>query len=202
MITLIEATNYYLSEDDASPKETADTLTLWHGGNLDDYDDVIAQKNGRYEYGPGLYLTTSYDVVEKYKKGGRKLYMITIEKGNDLGESMISYDICVEFVRKHVIKNKQKDIIATFDRRRKGDVVPANVVNVSILNNKALQANKTSELRQFFINNNIDYEIVGNAFGFGETMVVLYNMKKIVNIKQIKSTDKIDVYNLPTKFSN
>ena len=40
----------------------------------------------------------------------------------------------------------------------------------------------------------IDYEIVENAYGFGEKMMVLYNMDKIKNIILIKPTDKITNY--------
>ncbi len=30
------------------------------------------QSKGRYESGPGLYLTTHYETARKYAKGGRK----------------------------------------------------------------------------------------------------------------------------------
>jgi len=56
----------YLKE---SLNDAHQTMSFWHGGNLDDYDDVIAHKKGRSEFGPGLYLTTSWDVVQKYRKG-------------------------------------------------------------------------------------------------------------------------------------
>lgn len=54
----------------------------------------------------------------------------------------------------------------------------------------------TQKLRQFYIDNGVDYEIIDNAFGWGEKMMVLYNMKKIVNVIQIKPGDKIEQYDL------
>ena len=59
-----------------------ETMTFWHGGNLDTSTDV-SHKTGRWEYGPGLYLTTQFDVVQKYAKGSRKLYRVVVEKGVD-----------------------------------------------------------------------------------------------------------------------
>jgi len=186
----------YLTEQLSSNK----TIKMWHGGNLEDYSDIIAQKNGRYEYGAGLYLTTSYNVVQKYKKGSRKLYLITVSEGNDLNSSYIDYDVCIDFVNNYVIKNKRQDIIDAIDRRRKPEGVPASVMNVSIMNNKAIKSTNTTALRQFFIDNGVDYEIVKNAFGWGEWMMVLYNMNKIIDKQIITSKDKIDDYDLPTEF--
>jgi hypothetical protein len=64
------------------------------------------------------------------------------------------------------------------------------------LNEKAIKSTNTRYLREFFIDNGIDYEIVDNPFGWGEEMMVLYNMKKIVNVIHIKPTDKISEYDL------
>ena len=70
------------------------TIQMYHGGNLeltprdtlhpDMFDKVPASK--RQEYGPGLYLTTSEKVVEKYAKGSRKLYKITLKRGRDISD--------------------------------------------------------------------------------------------------------------------
>ena len=65
------------------------------------------------------------------------------------------------------------------------------------INNKAIQSTKTIYLRKFLIQNGIDYEIVNNPFGFGnENMIVLYNMKKLVNVIQIMPGDKIEQFDL------
>lgn len=54
----------------------------------------------------------------------------------------------------------------------------------------------TKGQRKFYIDNNIDYNIVYNPFGWGEKMMVLFNMRKIVNIKRIFPKDKISQYDL------
>lgn len=171
-------------------------MQFWHGGNLNDYDDNIAQKNGRYEYGPGLYLTTHYDTALKYSKGSRKLYLITVDKGNDINNSILDFNKVKDFISENVIKNKQKEVLNRLEKYNKENTIKAYIFNNTLLNEKALKPTNTSKLREFLINNNIDYEIVDNPFGWGEKMMVLYNMKKIKDIKQITSKDKIDKYDL------
>lgn len=173
-------------------------MVFWHGGNLDVYDDVVAQKNGRYEYGPGLYATTSYNVVMKYKKGGRKLYQLTIARGNDLNDVYLDIEKLNSFVDKFVTVKYRKEIKdAMLKYKRKDGKVPVYVFQNNIINRKAIKPSNTKDLRMFLVDNGIDYELINNASGYGETMIVLFNMKKIVNVKRITPKDKIEDYELP-----
>jgi hypothetical protein len=185
-----------LTEDVDNDISFENNMQFWHGGNLNNYDENIAQKNGRYEYGAGLYLTTHYDTALKYSKGSRKLYLITVDKGNDINNSFLNLDDIKEFVLNNVIKNKQKEILERLEKYNQENKIKAFIFNNIILNEKALKPKNTINLREFLINNNIDYEIVDNPFGWGEKMMVLYNMKKIKDIKQITSKDEITKYDL------
>lgn len=185
-----------LKEDVVEIPNIPNTMNFWHGGNLDAYDDTIAQKNGRYEFGPGLYITTHYDTALKYAKGSRKLYLITVENGVDINDASIPEDIVKEFINKYVISNKKKDVWNILQRFNKEGKISASNINVVFLNEKAIKSTNSKFLREFFIENGIDYEIVDNAFGWGEKMMVLYNMKKIVNIKKINPKDDIETYDL------
>ncbi len=171
-------------------------MQFWHGGNLDDYKDFPTQSKGRYEYGPGLYLTTHYDTAKKYSKGSRKLYLIDVEVGIDATKSFIDNNSAFEFINTWCIKSKIKEIGYSLNKYIKSNKIPANIFINVILNTNAIPSKYTNKLREFLVNNNIDYEVVKNAFGWNETMLVLYNMKKIKRIKQIKSTDKIEKYDL------
>jgi hypothetical protein len=174
-------------------------MNFWHGGNLDDYDDIIAQKNGRYEFGPGLYITTHYDTARKYSKGSRKMYLITVEKGNDLEYADLDVDKVIEFINKYIIVAKRKYAIDQINKFAKDGKVKGYLLNNIIVNEKAIKPSNTKYLRQFYIDNGIDYLIVKNAFGWGEKMMVLFNMKKIVNKIVIKPTDTILEYDLNKK---
>jgi len=186
-----------ITENIIVPPEIPGTMNFWHGGNLDEYNDMIAQKNGRYEYGPGLYATTRYETARNYSKGSRKLYLLTIEKGVDITDAFLEIEKVKEFINNYVIGSKRKEVWNFYQRHIQDNKIPADIFNNIILNNKAIQSTKTIYLRQFLIQNGIDYEIVNNPFGFGnENMIVLYNMKKLVNVIQIMPGDKIEQFDL------
>jgi len=185
-----------MAENEIVPPNIPNSMNFWHGGNLDDFNDVISQKNGRYEYGPGLYITTHYDTARKYSKGSRKLYLITVENGQDIQNAFLSVDKIKEFINTYVVGNRRKEIWERLQKYINKGKVKAFIFNNILLNEKAIKPANTRFLRSFYVENGIDYEIVDNAFGWGEKMMVLYDMKKILNVITVKSTDKITVYDL------
>lgn len=195
----IKTSNEFLNEKIITPPNIPNTRNYWHGGNLDDYNEIISQKNGRYEYGAGLYITTHYDTAKKYSKGSRKLYLITVENGVDINNSYLQVDKAIEFIMMYIIKNLRKEIISRLQKYITDDGIKASIFNTIILNEKAIKSTNTSHLRQFYVDNGIDYDIVNNPFGWGEEMMVLYNMKKIVNVIQVDNKDIIEVYDLLIK---
>jgi predicted N-acetyltransferase YhbS len=160
-------------------------MELYHGGNLDEYNDIIAQKNGRYEYGAGLYLTTHQDTARKYAKGSRKLYKIIVEKGMDIHDATIDAENVNSFIKKYVISSKRKEISERLSKWNVDGKIKAYIFNNVILNEKGISPSNTKNLRIFLVDNGIDYEVVDNPFGWGETMIVLYNMAKIVNVEKL-----------------
>ena len=171
-------------------------MNFWHGGNLDGFNDVVEQKNGRYEYGPGLYLITHYDTALKYAKGSRKLYLITVALGQDINDAKLPYDTVIDFIKTNVITAKRKEIAERINKYVVDGLVKAYIFNNILINEKGIKPSNTKNLRQLYINNGIDYDIIDNPFGWGEKMMVLYNMKKIVNIIQVKPGDKIEQLDL------
>lgn len=176
--------------------EVPGTQNFWHGGNLDSYDDIIAQKNGRYEYGPGLYLTTQFDVAQKYTKGSRKMYLVTVADGVDISNAVLSEQAVQSFIKSYVLGSKRKEVWERLQKYRVEGGFKAYVFNNIILNGKAIKPSNTSNLRQFYVENGIDYDMVDNAFGWGEKMMVLFNMKKIVSTKILKPGEVPEKYNL------
>jgi hypothetical protein len=191
----------FLIEDVVELSKEPDTISLWHGGNLTKELVLIPQKNGRFEYGAGLYATTHYDTARKYSKGSRKLYKLTLRKGNDANNARIDYVKAIGFVNQFVIKSKRKDIIQRLERFVRDDTISADIFNNVILNEKAIKAVDTVHLSQFFVDNGIDYLLVPNAFGWHETMIVIFNLNKIIDVQLIKPSDKIIDYDLPTTFN-
>jgi hypothetical protein len=166
-------------------KKDSNTMHFWHGGNLNDIKDVVAHKKGRHEYGAGLYLITSHNVVEKYIKGGRKLYYVVVEKGNDLSDVDLDLDNVNEFVKNYVIKNKINDVNSRLAKYIKDNKISASIFN-NIMLSGVISSTNTDKLRDFLINNDIDYELIDNAFGWHEQMMVLYDMKNKISHIEIE----------------
>jgi hypothetical protein len=198
----IKSFKSFLSEATIPIPNDPGTMTFWHGGNLDDaFDETIAHKKGRWEYGPGLYLTTHYDTAMKYAKGGRKLYMITVKKGKQLEDEKLDFEVVKKFINQYVIKNKREELIERLEKRVKDGKLPAFMFCNNIVNTQAIKSSDTDKLRMFLVEQGIDYSIINNPFGWGDKMLVLFNMKNIIKKQVIGSKDKPEVYDLPTSFN-
>jgi len=174
-------------------------LVLWHGGDLErPYADNMSQRKGRWEFAPGLYLTTNWETARKYAKGGRKLYRITIRSGNDARTTTLPYEAVLAFVNQYVVKSKLRDVIASIDKYK--DNLKADTFINILINRDALKSSYTGLLRKLLVDNGVDYEVVDNAFGWGERMVVLFNMGLIVKKEVIGPKTKIEEFDLPTEF--
>lgn len=190
--------NQILKEAIISPSIEHNTLSLYHGGRLDEaYNDSINHRKGRYEHGPGLYLTTNYYTAQTYSKGSRRLYMITIVKGNDAKDVKIPLQDMEEFIMRYCVRNKQKEVMMSLNKRE----VDAQIFINILINNDAVKSSDTGKLRSFLVNHKVDYSIVDNAFGWGERMIVLFNMNKIIDKKVVTPKDKLEVYDLPTDWN-
>ena len=188
LLTFVE----YLREDTITASTAKDTMSLWHGGNLEvDLEATKKQAKGRFEFAPGLYLTTHYDTGLKYSKGLRKLYLVTIEKGNLLEKSLIDIDKATEFVKKNITKKDQTMVFDRFEKYIDSGVIKGYIFVNILLNNNLIKESNSDKLRDFLIMQGVDYSEVNNPFGWNEKMIVLFNMKKI-RIKIIfKPNDKI-----------
>jgi hypothetical protein len=157
------------------------------------------QKQGRFEYGAGLYLITRYEVAAKYAKGSRKLYMVNVHKGTDISKVRLDVDAAKKFVNTYVKVAMRKEILARIDANvQRMGYLAADIFNNIILNSGGIKSADTVTLSQFLVSNGADYEIIKNPFGWGNAiMMVLYNTKKIESIKRVMPKDKIVDFDLP-----
>lgn len=74
-------------------------IELWHGGGSYFYTHTIEpNKRNRWEYGPGLYLTTSFRTASRYRK--KKLYRVKIKRGTDISKVSIPVGEVEKFINK------------------------------------------------------------------------------------------------------
>ena len=167
--------------------ESANTITLWHGGKglEHSHSEVASSKKGRWQHGPGLYLTNSYARAQEYARGGRKVYRVTINRGTDITKVELPYKDVLAFANQYIPSSKRKQFLMSIHEnmeRMGGDTVSANVFLNLIINWEAIQSSKTNILAQFLVQHGVDYAI--DKFGGyeNEQVVVLFNRNKIVSV--------------------
>lgn len=181
-------------------------IELWHGGrNLEsNYKEFGGTTKGRWEHGPGLYLTTHYERARDYAKGGGKTYLVTVEEGNNIEKTLIDITLVNDFVNRHVIKSKQarilEDLYDNMNRLHTSPQIYANILVNLIINDDAMQNTKTHYLNRFLVENGVDYGIVNRFGGRDETVLVVYNFDKIKKVKNI-SAKEVDLSTFEKPFS-
>lgn len=125
------------------------------------------------------------------------MYLVTVALGNDIDNSKIDAEKVKNFIMQYVIPAHRKNILERImTYLTPENTVPANILNNLIINFEALKPANTKYFRQFLIDNGVDYNIIENPFGWGERMMVLFNMRKIVNIQRVNPKDKVETYDL------
>lgn len=188
---------YYRSWSSRLDEGEGMTLVLWHGGrNLQsDYQEIRAHKNGRWEHGPGIYLTDHRDTAAKYAKGGGSVFRVTItfDPTKGLDDVAIDIDDAIEFIKRNAIARLRSQIIAdlrnSFDRR---GVLRASVVVNLCLNWDALAPAKTEALRRFLIDQGVEYTKVDRFGGRDETLYVVVNPKIIQKVEVIRANEALE----------
>jgi hypothetical protein len=186
---------------------TENVIQLWHGGRNLEYSTKEFQgaNKNRWEHGPGLYLTTHYDTARDYAKGGGKTYLIDVPEGSFIHEVNIPVELANEFVSRHIIGKKQKELLQLMyeNMHRKNNSTHINAENFLnlIFNLNAIQTPKTRELNQFLVEQGVDYGWVNNFKGRNETVLVIYNFAKIKKITSVMAKD-VDLHQRELPFFN
>lgn len=175
-------------------ESNSDTYQLYHGGSGLEYSykDTMSHSGGRWEHGPGLYLTNYWETANKYSKGSRKLYLVTIKKGIEDKDVRIPIEKIKEFVNDVVIKSKRKEVLSACDRvmlRMKNDDIHGDTLINIIINEDAISNTNTSKFQDFLIDCGIDCHIERSFGGRDEIVVVVINPKIIIKVEVIKNSD-------------
>lgn len=183
------------------------TLTLWHGGrDLEyNYHTFQSSRKGKWEHGPGIYLTTHYERASSYAKGGGKTYLVEFREGTHIDDVKLSLISVYEFVNTYAIKKKSKEVIDCIknnaQRTSSDDTIKASYFLNIMINFDAISPGKTHYLNQFLIENGVDYGTVNNFGGRPETVFVIFNNKVIQKVKAIPSKEiSLNQWEIPIEF--
>jgi hypothetical protein len=188
-----------ISEEMIEIPDDSDLMNFFHGGDLDDIKYDIQQKSDRQQYGSGLYLTTYYDVAKKYARGNRKMYLVSVQKGVDIRDKKVGTETLMRFLNQTFPKKTAQNILNLANYRIHNGVIPLYLVNNILINHNHLKGSRSVLWRTFLVGLGVDYEIIDNAFGYHETMMVLYNLKLIKSVKRIQPKHKLPTYDLKNR---
>jgi len=130
------------------------SFLLYHGGTM---AAPSAPKKGRWEFGPGLYLTTSYDLARKYGGGSRRVYRCEVARGNEINSVRIPAP-AVEGWLKLYGGTKRKQILADLARHLKDGTYPVSVL-VNLCINCDLRSSSAAALRAFLVEHGVSYSV-------------------------------------------
>lgn len=171
------------------------TLTLWHGGrDLEhNYRSFQTSRKGKWEHGPGIYLTTHYERAYSYAKGGGKTYLVEFKEGNNIDNVNLSLSFVYEFINSYVVKKKAKEVIDCIkensNRLSNDDTIKASYFLNIMINFDAIMPSKTYHLNKFLVDNGADYSIVNHFGGREETVFVIFNNDIIHKVKSVPAKE-------------
>lgn len=185
------------------------TLTLWHGGrDLEhNYKAFQSSRKGKWEHGPGIYLTTHYERAFSYAKGGGKTYLVEFKEGNNIDNVQLSLSSVYEFVNTYVIKKKAKEVIDCIkensSRTSNNDTIRASYFLNIMINFDAIMPAKTHYLNKFLVDNGADYSVVNHFGGRPETVFVIFNNNIIHKVKPVPAKEVLlNQWELPVVFES
>jgi len=179
--------------DDANPQVTK---FMYHGGRpWHGRAEITATPNGRYEYGPGLYLTNSYDKARKHAAGGGIVQRVYLAP--DI--RWMNHDICASLDEmkaflddQYRMRNKPKildDLIRASERYGK-DAIPVNTLVCLCVNHGALSGEHGPALARWLVSKGVDAERVTPSFhGHNEEYVIVYNPDIILKLEKAERAD-------------
>lgn len=174
---------------------------LWHGSKRwDGQPEVRAPKQGRYEAGPGIYLTTKYETAYKYAKGGGSTMLVTLKPNLRFAdEVMIPLDRGIDFVKNCPRMKSKKDIIADLRSncdRHNTEAFRASVLINLIVNYEAGAGEVGIHVANFLASLGVDVSLERQSGG--EQWLVVINPRAIQNVKRIPASEvQMDMRQLP-----
>lgn len=175
--------------------EMKQEVILWHGGrDLEhNYRDTQVSSKGRWEHGPGLYLTTHYETARKYAKGGGKTYQVTVELGTHIKDVELPIEKVLDFISQNVVKSKRNDLTDDIHQNMKRmnsttHVAAETLMNLCI-NYEALKGEKTVSLNKLLVEHGVDYGTAERFSGRDETVCIVFNLDKIKKVKAVLAKD-------------
>lgn len=166
-------------------------MELWHGGRRwEGGPEIQAPKRGRYECGPGIYLTNKYDRARKYAKGGGVTLKVKLaDTVRWLEEARLPVATLESYVRDTRGLRKKADILEDLRsaaERMGGDTLPASFLVNLCVNHEAVAGEQGVRLAAWLAEQGIDASM--HSVNAEEDWVVVFNPAVIKRYEVISAS--------------
>lgn len=174
--------------------EEKELLVMLHGSrNLKENNIIEIQesKKGKYEYGAGFYLTTSYTTARKYARNSNQVWEIYLEPPKLLKfTDTLPLEEIEDFIHsQHRMKGKSKvlkDIQYYAIKNEKIEKFPIEVLLNTLVNNDCLSGAYGVNFTKWLTKHGFD---AIKAIKSGEDWLIIFNPKIITTFNRIKDYD-------------
>lgn len=144
-------------------------FAMWHGGRKwQSGPEIMPNKKGQAERGPGIYCTDNYMTARKYAQGGGQVRRLMIEPKGILEDIAIPLADAIRFVKSNLMRKTQGDIIERLQRgsalikpelytlKGEGPHVPLSNLNNLCVNSDQAHGERGLTLNRFLVENGAD----------------------------------------------
>ena len=176
-------------------------IELWHGGRRwNDKPSVQAPRKGRYECGPGIYLTNQYDRARKYAAGNGITTLVSLRENITwLERKEVSLQAMEDYVRQTMGFRKRSLILEDLERtahRLDRDQLPANCLVNLCVNHDVLSGSQGVNLAHWLVEQGIDASL--HVVNLIERWVVVFNPEIIERYRAVPAAQvSLDQRTLP-----
>jgi hypothetical protein len=174
--------------------ENDNTFRMYHGGKRWSRipTEILGSKEGRYEAGPGIYMTNDYYIARRYAKGSRVVHLVDIDRNfTPLDKVHILLSELIEFVKNCGGMRHKAEIIDALKKnaeRMRSDTVGADILNNLIVNFRSGAGKVGIAVANYFISKGGDSKIEKQS---GDEMCLIIFRPNIIKKVSVIDPSKI-----------
>lgn len=181
-------------------------IWMYHGGRKWESFSAKVQtpKKGRYEAGPGIYLTSHYETALKYARGSNVVSLVGVLKDITLSNNTeLNLTDVEHFIKTYIGPKNRRDMmddVIRYTKRTNKTTYPAEfLINLSV--NYEIGGKQSMYLLNFLVDNGIDATVTYKPGNQDETWLVVHNPRIIKKVIHTKPSDiSLDDYVLDQPF--